>query len=154
MCVCLLRALRTGDLACSPVTCTDWESNQWSFGSQAGAHSTEPHQPGQKHSFKTIPRCTKQFGAYLAVLIFMCQMWSLKQMKQRYARSISSNLPYFVMYNVLPHFVCIIHGIIIPIIMHILIFPSKIWAKTCVLNRQNMVHFSHKDMSIEVTYFI
>ena len=24
----------------------DWESNQWPFNSQAGAQSTEPHQPG------------------------------------------------------------------------------------------------------------
>ena len=26
--------------------CPDWESNWWHFGSQAGAQSTEPHQPG------------------------------------------------------------------------------------------------------------
>ena len=37
----------TGDLAHNPGMCPDWESNQWPFGSQASAQSTEPHQPGQ-----------------------------------------------------------------------------------------------------------
>ena len=37
----------TGDLACNPDMCPDWESNQQPFGSQAGVQSTEPHQPGQ-----------------------------------------------------------------------------------------------------------
>ena len=36
----------TGDLACIPGMCPDWESNQRHFGSQAGAQFTEPHQPG------------------------------------------------------------------------------------------------------------
>ena len=36
----------TGDLACNPGMCPDWESNQRPFGSQASAQSTEPHQPG------------------------------------------------------------------------------------------------------------
>ena len=36
----------TGDLASNPGMCPDWESNQWPFGSQVGAQSTEPHQPG------------------------------------------------------------------------------------------------------------
>ena len=36
----------TGDLACNPGMCPDWESNQWPFGLQAGTQSTEPHQPG------------------------------------------------------------------------------------------------------------
>ena len=36
----------TGDLACNPGMCPDWESNQWPFGSQARTQSTEPHQPG------------------------------------------------------------------------------------------------------------
>ena len=36
----------TGDLACNPGTCPDWEWNQRPFGSQAGTQSTEPHQPG------------------------------------------------------------------------------------------------------------
>ena len=38
----------TGDLACNPGMCSDWESNQWPFGSQASAQSTELHQPGLK----------------------------------------------------------------------------------------------------------
>ena len=36
----------TGDLALNPGMCPDWESDQRPFGSQAGAQSTEPHQPG------------------------------------------------------------------------------------------------------------
>ena len=36
----------TGGLACNPGMCPDWESNQQPFVWQAGAQSTEPHQPG------------------------------------------------------------------------------------------------------------
>ena len=36
----------TGNLACNPDMCTDWESNGWPFGLQAGSKSTEPHRPG------------------------------------------------------------------------------------------------------------
>ena len=36
----------TGDLACNPGMCPDWESNQQLFGSQVSLQSTEPHQPG------------------------------------------------------------------------------------------------------------
>ena len=36
----------TGDPACNPGMCPDWESNQQPFDLQAGAQSTEPHQPG------------------------------------------------------------------------------------------------------------
>ena len=36
----------TGDMACNPGMCPDWESNQRPLGSQAGAQSTEPHQQG------------------------------------------------------------------------------------------------------------
>ena len=36
----------TGDQACNPGMCPDWELNQQSFGSQSDAQSTEPHQPG------------------------------------------------------------------------------------------------------------
>ncbi|XP_053785577.1 CYFIP-related Rac1 interactor B isoform X1 [Desmodus rotundus] len=38
----------TGDLACYPGMCPDWESNQHPFGLQTGAQSTEPHQPEQE----------------------------------------------------------------------------------------------------------
>ena len=34
------------DLALNPGTCPDWESNKQPSGSQAGAQSPEPHQPG------------------------------------------------------------------------------------------------------------
>ena len=39
---------QTGDPACNPGMCPDWESNQRPFGSQAYAQSTELHQPGPK----------------------------------------------------------------------------------------------------------
>ena len=42
----LLTCPLTGDPACNPGMCPDWESNQRPFGSQAGTQSTEPHQPG------------------------------------------------------------------------------------------------------------
>ena len=40
------------DLACNPGMYPDWESNQRPFGLQAGAQSTEPHQPGLQRSLK------------------------------------------------------------------------------------------------------
>ena len=42
----------TGDLACNPGMCPDWESNQEPFGSQASTQSTELHQPGLEVTFK------------------------------------------------------------------------------------------------------
>ena len=39
--------LPSGDLALNLGMCPNWESNQQPFGPQAGAQSTEPHQPGQ-----------------------------------------------------------------------------------------------------------
>ena len=45
MCGYLLRDPYWG-LACNPGMCLDWESNRWPFSAQAGAQSTEPHQPG------------------------------------------------------------------------------------------------------------
>ena len=44
----------TGDLACNPDMCPDWESNRRSFGWQAHTQSTEPHQPGFIISLKKI----------------------------------------------------------------------------------------------------
>ena len=41
-CVVASRAPPTGDLACNPGTCPDWESNQWPLGSQTGTQFTEP----------------------------------------------------------------------------------------------------------------
>ena len=43
-----------GDLACNPSICPDWELNQQHFGSQAGAQSTEPHQPGHLYFFSLV----------------------------------------------------------------------------------------------------
>ena len=40
-----------GCLSRSPGMCPDWALNQPPFDSQAGAQSTEPHQPGLKHNF-------------------------------------------------------------------------------------------------------
>ena len=42
----------TGDLACIPGMCSDWESNLWPFGLQASTQSSEPHQPGPENIFK------------------------------------------------------------------------------------------------------
>ena len=39
----------TGDLACNPGTCPDWELNWQPFGSQTHAQSTELQQPGLLH---------------------------------------------------------------------------------------------------------
>ena len=36
----------TGDPACNPGMCPDWESNQQPFDLQAGAQSSASHQPG------------------------------------------------------------------------------------------------------------
>ena len=41
----------TGDLACNPGMCPDWELNRWPFGLQISTESTEPHQPGQYRCF-------------------------------------------------------------------------------------------------------
>ena len=48
----------TGDLACNPGMCPDWELNQRPFGSQADTQSTEPHQPGLKVSSLKMTRFT------------------------------------------------------------------------------------------------
>ena len=42
----------TGDLACNPGMCPDWELNQRPFDSKAGTQSTEPHQPGLHSIFQ------------------------------------------------------------------------------------------------------
>ena len=41
----------TGDLACNPGMCSDWESNPQPFDSQAHAQSSELHQPGRNTLF-------------------------------------------------------------------------------------------------------
>ena len=41
----------TEDLPHNPGMCLDWELNQRPFGSQEGAQSTEPYQPGLVLSF-------------------------------------------------------------------------------------------------------
>ena len=58
-----------GDLAHNPGMYPDWELNQWSFGLQAGAQSTEPHQPGQQ--FKTC----ELFISGIFCLIFLGCGW-------------------------------------------------------------------------------
>ena len=53
MCGCLSCASHWGpDLACNPGMCPDREWNRWPSGLQAGAQSTEPHQPGRKMILK------------------------------------------------------------------------------------------------------
>ena len=46
---------QTEDLACNPGMCPDWESNQWTFGSQVSTQSTEPHQPGLLYNSCHLP---------------------------------------------------------------------------------------------------
>ena len=46
-CGCASHMPATGDLACNPGVCPDWESNRQPFGLQARAESPELHQPGQ-----------------------------------------------------------------------------------------------------------
>ena len=46
-CVVASHAIPSGDLACNPAMCPDWESNWQPFGLQAHAQSTELHQPGR-----------------------------------------------------------------------------------------------------------
>ena len=48
------RAPPTGDLACNPGMCPDWESNWQPFGSQACTQSTEPYQPGLEFSVNSL----------------------------------------------------------------------------------------------------
>ena len=50
-CVVASHVSPTGDLACNPGTCPDWESNWQPFGSQSGTQSTELHQPGVMCNF-------------------------------------------------------------------------------------------------------
>ena len=50
-CVVVFRTPPTGGLAPNPGMCPDWESNQWPFGLQAWAQSTELHQPGLFSNF-------------------------------------------------------------------------------------------------------
>ena len=45
-CVVASHVAPTGDLAHNPGMGPDWELNRWPFGSQTGAQSTEPPQPG------------------------------------------------------------------------------------------------------------
>ena len=52
-CVVTSHTPSTGDLACNPSTCSDWESNWWPFGSQSSPQSTEPFQPGLERSLKS-----------------------------------------------------------------------------------------------------
>ena len=47
----------TGDMACNPGMCPDWEWEGWPFGLQAGTQSTEPHQPGLKSGVFIVSHC-------------------------------------------------------------------------------------------------
>ena len=53
-CVVASRVPPTGDLACNPGMCPDWESNQRPFGLEACAQSTELHQMGLIHVVKSL----------------------------------------------------------------------------------------------------
>ena len=52
----------TGDLACNPGMCPDWELNQRSFALQACAQSAEPHHPGPNFIlFQNYLYCSMSF---------------------------------------------------------------------------------------------
>ena len=53
-CVAASHTPPTGNLACNPGMCPDWELTGWPCGSQASAESTEPHQPGPGFMFAGI----------------------------------------------------------------------------------------------------
>ena len=53
-CVVASHVLPSGDLACNPGMCPDWELNQWPFSMPADTQSTEPQQPGHKHFNKSF----------------------------------------------------------------------------------------------------
>ena len=51
MCGCLSHIPLTGNLACNPSMCPDWELNLRPLGLQSGAQPTEPHQPRPSTTF-------------------------------------------------------------------------------------------------------
>ena len=61
-CVVASHSPPSGDLACNPGMCPDWELNGRPFGSQTGTQSTEPHQPGLEVVFKQ--GCPAGFGLH------------------------------------------------------------------------------------------
>ena len=69
-CVVASHAPATRDLACNPDMCPDWELNRRPSGSQAGAQSTEPHQPGLG--------CLWFFTSDTSVLILILRVHLLK----------------------------------------------------------------------------
>ena len=50
----------TGDLACNPGLCPDWELNRRPFALWSGTQSTEPHQPGLNYIFNNTD-CRKLY---------------------------------------------------------------------------------------------
>ena len=63
----------TGDLACNPGMCPDWESNQPPFALQAHAQSTELHQPGLNfliEFYNLLKYSSQKNWYYLCLLIF------------------------------------------------------------------------------------
>ena len=69
MCGCLSWT-PTEVLAHNPGVCPDWEPNWQPFGSQAGAQSTEPHQPGP-HFFQMWELSHKPVILSKSVLCFL-----------------------------------------------------------------------------------
>ena len=79
-CVVASRVCPTGDLAHNPGMCPAWESNQQPSGLQAGAQSTEPHQPGLilfLTSFLKLPYSSECVYHYDKLLIKNLRMPSL-----------------------------------------------------------------------------
>ena len=55
----------TGDLACNPGMCPDWELNRRPFGSQASTQSSELHQPGKINTIFKKDRDNRLYFIYL-----------------------------------------------------------------------------------------
>ena len=79
-CVVASCAPPTGDVPCNPGMCPDWDSKQGPFGYQAGAQSTELHQPGSEFFSKrpnhlTFPPAmykVSNFSTFSSTLVIFC----------------------------------------------------------------------------------
>ena len=60
-CVVAAHVAPTGDLACNPGMCPDWELSPEPFGLQAGTQCTEPTQPGPASLFYYGTRTHKMY---------------------------------------------------------------------------------------------
>ena len=60
----------TGDLACNPDKCPEWELNQWLFSSQASTQPITQHQPGLKSILNTPSNLKLLHTVPLIILLY------------------------------------------------------------------------------------